>query len=267
MPIDQYLDEVLRRLEAMYSEMGGATGDILFIDDRIYPRFRHETLTDSLVCYLKGVKAISTLKGCLILLQHGHTQEIGALCRMVDDFCNEIFFLLVPQGAEDFSDDQRRFVENFFQEEFDKPDSPLASTQKRKTVPVKKIHATFSKVAKDELNPSDAQELLRTIHKAFSGYVHGAYPQIMEMFGGKPPHFHMSGMLGTPRIEEWRAQLVGYVYRLIMATVFVARKLQLAQMETPIRELLSEFEKNTGTAPKTTAAEALAAQKRKDPPS
>jgi hypothetical protein len=264
MPIEQYLEEVLRRLEAMYSEMGTATGAIVYIDDGIYPRFRHERLTDSLVCYLKGVKAISTLKGCLILLQHGHTQEIGALCRMVGDFCDEIFFLLVPQGDGDFSDDQRRFVENFFQEEFDKPDSPLASTQKRKTVPVKKIHATFGKLAKNELNPSDAQELLRTIHQAFSGYVHGGYPQIMEMYGGNPAHFHMSGMLGTPRMEEWRTQLVGYVYRVIMASVFVARKLQLAQMETPIRELLSEFERNTGTKPKTTAAQALAAQKRKE---
>ncbi len=265
MPIEEYLRGVLHRLEAIYAEMGAATGHIVCIDDGVYPRFRYEKLTDSLVCYLKGVKAISTLNGCLILLQHGYTQEIGALCRMIDDSCNEIFFLLVLQGDEGPSDDQRRFVENFFQEEFDKPGSPLASTQKRATVPVRKIHATFAKLAKNELNPSDAQELLRTTHQAFSGYIHGAYPHIMEMFGGNPPRFHMSGMLGTPRVEEWRAQLVGYVYRLIMATVFVARKLQLTHFEKPIRELLHEFEANTGNAPKTTAAHMLAAHKKKDP--
>lgn len=263
-PIDEYLRKALCRLEAMYAEMGKATGAIVHIDDGIYPRSRHETLSDSLVCYLKGVKAISTLNGCVVLLQHGHAQEIGALCRMVDDFCNEIFFLLVPQGDGGFSDDQKRFVDNFFQEEFDKPANPLASTQKRDPIPVKKIHATFAKLAKDELNRSDAQEMLRTTHQAFSGYIHGAYPHIMEMFGGNPPRFHMSGMLGTPRVEEWRAQLVGHVRRLIVATVFVARKLELTHMEKPIRELLREFEEKTGTALKTTAAQMLAAYKRKN---
>jgi hypothetical protein len=51
-----------------------------------------------------------------------------ALRRMADDFCNEIFFLLLPQGdSSNSSDDQIRFLGNFFQEEFDKPGDPLRS--------------------------------------------------------------------------------------------------------------------------------------------
>jgi hypothetical protein len=98
--------------------------------------------------------------------------------------------------------------------------------------------------------------------QAFSGYVHGAYPHIMEMFGGNPPRFHLSGMLNTPRIDEWHGQLVGYVYRLTMASVFVARKLGIKEMEQHIRELVREVEERTGTAPRTTASEMLAAYKR-----
>ncbi len=45
-----------------------------------------------------------------------------------------------------------RFLVNFFQEEFDKPDDPLRSSQKRDTVSVKKIHATFGKLAAGELD-------------------------------------------------------------------------------------------------------------------
>jgi hypothetical protein len=102
---------------------------------------------------------------------------------MVDDFCNEIFFLLKPQSEDgSFSADQILFLESFFQEELDQPGDPLASKQKRATVPVRKIHATFAKLASTELNSSDAQELLRTTQQAFSGYVHGAYPHIMEMY-------------------------------------------------------------------------------------
>lgn len=262
MPIEDYLQQSLQRLEAFYLDMQAATGPLLYRDVGPYRQFRHENTTESLACYLKGVKAVSTLNACVALLRQGFAQEVGALCRMVDDFCNEIFFLLVPQGEEGFSQDQIRFLENFFQEEFETPGDPLRSPQKRDTVSVKKVHATFGKLAQGELNPSDAQELLRTVHQAFSGYVHGAYPHIMEMFGGNPPRFHMSGMLGTPRIEEWRRQLVGYVQRLIIATVFVARKLGVADMEAPIRAFLEEFEAATGTRPQLPASDMLAKYKR-----
>jgi hypothetical protein len=263
MPVEDYLETALSQLEVMYAEMDKATGNVLYRDVGPYRQFRHESLTESLACYLKGVKSISTLNSCLVLLRHGYTQEIGALCRMVDDFCNEIFFLLKPQGEDgNFSDDQILFLESFFQEELDQPGDPLASAQKRATVPARKIHATFAKLASTELNSSDAQELLRTIQQAFSGYVHGAYPHIMEMYGGNPPQFHMTGMLGTPRIDEWRRQLVGYVYRVSMASVFVARKLGLEEMERSLRVFLKEFEGATGTTPGLPASEMLAQYKK-----
>ncbi len=263
MSIEDYLAKTLQQLEQFYAEMDKATGDLLFRDVGPFKQFRHETLTESLACYLKGIKTISTLNACVVLLRHGYAQEVGALCRMADDFCNEIFFLLQPQGDDgSFSADQVRFLENFFQEEFDEPVDPLRSTQKRGTVPVRKIHATFGKLAAGELNPSDAQELLRTTHQAFSGYVHGAYPHIMEMCGGNPQRFHVSGMLGTPRIEEWRGQLIGYVQRLIIASVFVARKLGVTDLEAPLRALLEDFEKATGTEPVLKASELLAKYKK-----
>ena len=267
MSVEDYLTETLQRLEHFYTQMDKATGNLLFRNVGPYKQFRHETLTESLACYLKGIKTISTLNACIVLLRHGYTQEVGALCRMADDFCNETFFLLQPQGdSGNFSNDQIRFLENFYQEEFDKPKDPLRSTQKRETVAVKKIHATFGKLASGELNPSDAQELLRTTHQAFSGYVHGAYPHIMEMCGGNPPRYHVSGMLGTPRIEEWRNQLTGYVQRLIIASVFVARKLGVTDLEVPLRSMLEDFERATGTEPVLRASELLAKYKKKQAP-
>jgi hypothetical protein len=262
MPIEDHMAQTLQRLEQIYTEMDEFAGPVLFREVGPHEHFRHEVLTESLTCYLKGIKSISTLNASIILLRHGYAQEVGALCRMVDDFCNEIFFLLMPQGRDEFSDDQIRFLENFFKEEFDKPDNPLGSAQKRDTVSVKKIHATFGKLAAGELNPSDAQELLRTTHQAFSGYVHGAYPHVMEMYAGNPPKFHVSGMLGTPRIAEWRGQLVGYVQRLIIASVFVARKLGATDFEAPLRALLEDFEKTTGTEPVLQASAMLAAYKK-----
>ena len=114
MPIEDYLTQTCQRLEQIYAEMDRAAGPVLFRDVGPHRHFRHEVLTESLACYLKGIKAISTLNAAIVLLRQGYAQEVGALCRMVDDFCNEIFFLLMPQGSDGFSDDQMRFLENFF---------------------------------------------------------------------------------------------------------------------------------------------------------
>ena len=138
----------------------------------------------------------------------------------------------------------------------------MQSKQKRDNVPVRKIHATFGKLAKNELNPSDAQELMHTIHQAFSGYVHGAYPHIMEMCGGIPPRFHMSGMLDTPRIDACRSQLFGDIHRVIMVTVLVARRLGFTDIEKSTKELLDEFEKDTNSRP-TQKADAMLRQMKK----
>ena len=257
MEIDLYLNKTLSELELLYHQMHQQIEYPVFVDDNNYPRFRYQTISESLACFLKGIKIISTLKASLVLLREGYTQEIGALCRMIDDFCNEISFLLAPQDGDKFSKDQIRFLEDFFQEELDKPRQPLKSTQKRTNVPVRKIHATFGKIAGNELNPSDAQELLRTTHQAFSGYVHGAYPHIMEMYGGNPTCFHMSGMIETPRIPEWREQILGYVYRAVMISVFVAGKLGLSDMQVKIRALLEKFEQEMDCKPSKTANEML----------
>ena len=261
MDIDTYLENTLSDLGALYHEMADEIQAPVFADFGGYRAWRYQNLSGSLACFLKGVKVVSSLNASMVLLRAGYTQEIGALCRMIDDYCNEILFLLSPQNGENVSKKQIQFLNDFFQEEFDEPTNPLLSTQKRVNVPVRKIHATFGKIAKSEMNPSDAQELLRTTHQALSGYVHGAYPHIMEMFGGTQPH--LNGMLGTPRVDEWRDQLFGYVYRALMASFFVARKLGLNDMEAKVRKLTEKFETDTGCKPAKTATEMLSEMKKK----
>jgi hypothetical protein len=261
MDIDKYLENTLSDLGVLFHEMAASIEAPVFEDVGGYRAWRYKTLSESLACFLKGVKVVSSLNACMVLLRSGHSQEIGAICRMIDDFCNEIFFLLKPQDGENFSKEQIQFLEDFFQEEFDKPKNPLGSTQKRVNVPIRKIHAVFGKIAKSEMNSSDAQELMRTTHQALSGYVHGAYPHIMEMFGGIKPN--LNGQLGTPRVDEWRVQLIGYVYRAIMATSFIARKLGLDEMDKKVRDLLGKYEAATNCKSAKTAAELLSDMKRK----
>lgn len=263
MALVDYLASTLKQLEGHYHEMERALPAPVRAKIGSGMYFRHPQISDSLLVYLKGVKLVSTLNAALILLRHGYTQEIGALCRMADDYGNEIMFLINPLGEDGPSKDQIRMFESFFQEEFDNPDNPLASSQDRETVPRRKINAAFGKIVSDELNPHDAQNVLSTIHKTFSGYVHGAYPHIMEMYGGMPPHFHMDGMLGTPRIPEWEGQLVTYIYRAIMSAELTSRKLGQPETEMAIRSLLVQYETSLNCKPQEKAETMMQREKKK----
>ena len=210
------------------------------------PTFRHKNLNGLLASYLKCVRIVSSLNASLALLEKGFVQEVYVLCRCIDEFCEDIWFLSSPLGADGYSNDQARFVKEFFQEEFDQPSNPLKSTQKRDRVPRKKIHAAISRLEGHPVNPSDAKELQRTLHQTFSGYVHGAYPHIMELYGGSSPHYHTAGMRDTPRIPGCEKQLVSYVYRSIIAVQVVARRAGAPHLDTVLSRLAADFEKQTG---------------------
>lgn len=212
------------------------------VQDPVYPRWRFAEHTDRLFCLLKAVKYLSTLFGAITLDEHGHVQEVGILARVMDDCQNDIFFMLTPMADGKPLDDQIRLIEDFFQEEFEDPTRVWSSEQKRDNVPRRKIHAGFAKVNAGEINPSDGKRVFEKISKVLSGYVHGAYPHIMETYGGIPPRFHMSGMKGTTLEAQFWQQILTYTYRCIMAVELVALRFGRAAEAKRTHELLERFE-------------------------
>ena len=112
-------------------------------------------------------------------------------------------------------------------------------------VPRQKIRAFISN--NDGIDdPSSSIAAIRTISKAYSGFVHGASPQIMDMFGGDPPRFHTKGMLGTPRVEEGLKDLWNYMYRSFLSHIMVAKILGAEKHVVYLTARKAEFEKNVG---------------------
>jgi hypothetical protein len=184
---------------------------------------------DLLLSYLKLVKIASHNNASLVLIDQGYVQEVYALCRMIDEACEDIIFMATPLGDDgDASGHQRRFVEEFYQEEFSPAESNIVKAhQSRDRVPRDKIRAGVSRVggAFKGRNPSHEVQVTRVLSNTFSGYVHGAYTHLMELFGGPPLRFHTRGLLGTPRIQECLGSQVNYVCRSLMAAETVARRL------------------------------------------
>ena len=260
--VDTYLRSVLERLEQQYRIMAIQFGPPAVVTQGSELSYRYPKQSDALLCFLKGVKLVSTLNAALVLLHHGYVHEVAALCRMVDDFWNEILFMIQTLDGDKLNKDQERFLADFFQEEFEDVEDPLGSSQKRETVPRRKIFAAVAQLGSQHVNPFDGQSAAAIIHRTLSGYTHGAYPHIMELYDGNPPRVHMTGMPGTPQEEVWRQQLIGYIHRGIMVSERVSKKLGLKETQGHLQTLLFEFERKLGIVPELDADKLLREIKR-----
>jgi hypothetical protein len=110
-------------------------------------------------------------------------------------------------------------------------------------VPRQKIHSYITRVFGSDGNPSRDIALSRTLSKTYSGFVHAASPQIMDMWGGAPPGFHLRGMLGTPRMEEHQRDAWNYFYRGLLSTITVGIALGDREIANSLLSYKVEFER------------------------
>ena len=92
------------------------------------------------------------------------------------------------------------------------------------------------------VNVSRALAASEGVSTAYSGYVHAASENIMDMYGGDPPHFHLQGMSSTPRIASYAQDAENYAYRGLMATVAVAKAFGDAQLAEVLYGFLAKYE-------------------------
>jgi hypothetical protein len=184
--------------------------------------FRYETPSIKAAVIQKLARRVSGLHASFVLLRAGFVQEMGVIFRTFDEFDEDMDFLCEAVRNEKLTELHQKYLASFYQEEFDKPDNPLLSEQKRPTIPRQKIQAAIARQEGNPLNPSDAQRLRRTLAQAYSGYVHGASVHILEMYGGNPPRYYLRGMCDTPRIEELTANYWDYLYRGILVIALAA---------------------------------------------
>ena len=221
---DRDYEQVLGYMEATVHGLAKHVPAPKLIRTRRWTGFRHVEQSIQQAIVQKLARLVSTLHATKLLLNHGFIQEVGVLKRTLDEIQEDVLFLL--SGIDEPDPLHKEYLDAFYEEEFD-ADTAIESTQKRKMIPRRKIVAHNARVISDlpgsPFDPSRTGEIIRTINKAYSGYVHAASPQIMELFGGKPPHFHMSGMLRTPLERSHRDDFWNYVCRSIYAFALVSK--------------------------------------------
>lgn len=207
--VERYVREVERWVQALARDIEAPALDVT-------GRFTHQTQDAQLAAYLKAVRLASTLNAALLLLRAGHVLEVGALCRMIDEACQDIAFLLIPPGAGSPTSDQQRFVVEFYREHFPDPANLTPLPPGPKQLPRKAVHKAIVRQLAADGATDGRVEAFQVIHRATSGFVHAAYRNIMDLYGGEQPRYHTSGMLGTPRMEGYEHTMVSCVCRSLL---------------------------------------------------
>jgi len=207
--------------------------------------YRYDQYTPDIVVVQKLARISTGLKAMLALMEHGLYQEIGAIFRMLDEFGEDVSFMCAAIRRGRVSPIQQQFINEFFQEEFD-ADEPIDATQRRNRLPRRRIQAALARLEESELNPSDSQELSRTIANVNSGYVHAASEHILEMYGGDPPRYHLDGMLGTRRQATFEDMAWNYMYRGLLSSMEAAMSFELEELVSVLYRYRDIYERQWG---------------------
>jgi len=235
---------ILELMDQVQTEFEEAMPNPEFVEMSWGPvfRFKEKNIYEALIQKLARIQ--SATRAAYILWQNGYYQEQFILHRVIDEANEDIMFLVLGIKKE-LTDLHERYLEAFWEEEFDESGDPLNSEQKRPMISRQKIRAYIAN--NDGIgNPARGIEVTRTISKAYSGFVHGASPHIMDMYGGDPSHFHTKGMIGTPREEEALNDLWNYMYRSFISYILFAKIIGAEEHVESLTKWMNEFEKNQG---------------------
>ncbi len=232
----------------------GASFEVLYtqIDPPKLARFgnqyayRYEEKTIHQAIIQKMVRIVTGLQSVLLLNRFGLLQEQAVVQRALDEFDQDINFLSFAVIFDDRTSLNDRYLEAFFEEEFDKQFSAIKSTQKRPMIPRKKIIAYLAKDRSTGYDQSSTIEVMRTLSKTYSNYVHGASPHLMELCYSEPPKFHLFGSMDSPLFEDHEADLINYFYRGIHTFAVAAKAFGNEKLFSELQGYSITFAKRSG---------------------
>ena len=167
--------------------------------------FRYENRQLIQFCLLRGVRIVSALNASIELAKDGYSQEIGVVLRTMIGYASQIDFMLASLDEKgNLSGKAARFLVDFF------ADDRRPAVGKRFKLSQKDVHDIVGKrldeaataAGKDVKRRKSAADLRSNIYLVFSNYIHGRYPESMDLYGGRPGSFHMYGMSRTLKDAE-----------------------------------------------------------------
>ena len=215
--------------------------------DSFFFRYANKGIHEALV--QKLARTISGLNAVAVLLNSGYTQEVGVLFRTLDEIQEDIFFLATAETNAAKTERHDQYLQAYYAEAvFSRPEGSL-EIPKPNMVKRKKIRAHTMNTLGQGANTFKALAAGESVGTVYSGYVHASSESIMDMYGGNPPHFHLTGMRGTPRVDESARDAENHIYRGLMATIVVAKAFGDRPLIDELYKFLAAYESANGHTP------------------
>jgi hypothetical protein len=214
-----------------------------FVNESDIMCFRYKETHSLLFQILKCVRIVSSLNAALVLLKSGYVQEVGVLIRTVYEFNHDVEFIQEGHEKGCLNDKQQKIVDLFFSAKIPAEEELLSSMKKPPAVGRKKLYSTIARDLNPE-NPHKIQHTLKIVEEIYSGYVHGSYPQIMELYDGRSNLFCLDGLRSTPRISDWVHYLALCVQPSLNTFIGVAQYVKLLDIAEELRLLRNNFQES-----------------------
>jgi hypothetical protein len=199
--------------------------------------FRYVECTIYQAIVQKLARTISGLLAVETLLVRGLFQEQGMIQRALDEIGEDIEFLSLGIIRGELTQRHKEYLGYFYAEEFRDPSDIMGSHASRGMVGRDKIRAYIHR----ELG-AESSRAERIITKAYSGFVHAASPHIMDMCGGEPPRFDVSGKFRTLRGEEHADDALNYFYRALLSMALAAKAFGEEELFSEMRDEAAKLE-------------------------
>jgi len=192
---------------------------------------------------------VSVLNASITLAKAGFVQEIGVLLRTVIEYSSQVEYVLLNRDASgEPSGKAATFIASFFEDDRRTTEDKV---KKRTKLNQKDVHDSVGGILDDFVSRQDgertASDLMSHVYVVFSNYVHGRYPESMDLFGGRPGHFHLAGMRHTPKDGENIEMIDTFVTTVSNTLIQIAQALDMYRVIDADETLAEWYRKCVGS--------------------
>lgn len=162
---------------------------------------------------LMVAKLLSTLNAILYLLEKEYAQEVGVLVRVAEECLAKILFIEEAHLKKELNSEQKKLIDEYFKFDIRSCDDILNGN--KWWVDMKRVFASNARYLSDGTPNKDVcgiQKNVKAIYDTYSGYVHGFYPHVMELYDMEKRAFEVNGC-GAIRQREMLSPVSSLVLR------------------------------------------------------
>ncbi len=180
---------------------------------------------------LMSVKIVSTLNATVCLLKGGYVQEVGVLLRVVDECVAKVLCIEEAHTKGVLNSEQKKIVDDYFKNDIRNIEDLIAGSSW--WVDMKKINASGARYLSEGTPNKDVhtiQKHIQTIYDTLTGYVHGFYSHIMELYDSNDELFRLKGLTGTSRVNGTLPMVSSAVLRTLNTFSQIALRFNLVEL-------------------------------------